>query len=49
MNLLYQERSKAKIDGMRGNDIDDPTYDIQKLQNRRKYENQKSYQRNQSW
>ena len=40
LDLLYQKRSKNKIDEMRGIEIDDPTYDIHKLQNQRKFESQ---------
>ena len=40
LDFIYQERSKTKIDGMRGIEIDDPTYDIHKLMNQRKFENQ---------
>ena len=40
MDLIYQERSKRKVDKMRGIKIDDRTYDIHKLQNQRKFENQ---------
>ena len=40
MDLIYQERSKTKVDKMRGLEIDDSTYDIHKLQNQKKFENQ---------
>ena len=40
MDLIYQERSKTKVDKMRGIEIDDSTYDIHKLQNQKKFENQ---------
>ena len=41
LNKIYDERSKKKVDKMRGTEIDDPFYDIHKLQNQRKFENQK--------
>ena len=41
MNLIYQKRSKEKIDKIRGLEIDNSVYDIHLLQNQRKYENQK--------
>ena len=40
MDLFYQERCKRKIECIWGIEIDDPTYDIHKLQNQRKFENQ---------
>ena len=40
MNKIYKEQCKFKIDKMRGIEIDDYTYDIHKLQNQRKFENQ---------
>ena len=33
LNKIYDERSKKKVDKMRGTQIDDPFYDIHKLQN----------------
>ena len=41
MDLFYKERSKLKVDKMKSLEIDDYVYDIHKLQNQRKYENQK--------
>ena len=41
MNLFYNTKSKEKIDKMRLLEIEDNVYDIHKLQNQRKYENQK--------
>ena len=41
MDLFYKERSKEKVDKIRSLEIDDNVYDIHKLQNQRKYENQK--------
>ena len=41
LNVVYEQRSKMKVDKMRRNEIDDQVYDIHKLQNQRKYENQK--------
>ena len=41
MDLFYKEKSKDKIDKMRLLEIEDNVYDIHKLQNQRKYENQK--------
>ena len=41
MDLIYQKRSKEKIDKIRGLEIDNSVYDIHLLQNQRKYENQK--------
>ena len=41
MDKIYQEKSKRKVDKMRGTVLDDQFYDIHKLQNERKYENQK--------
>ena len=41
MDDYYRKVSKDKIDKMRSKDIDDHVYDIHKLQNQRKYENQK--------
>ena len=40
LDLIYQDRSKRKIDKMRCIEIDDQIYDIHKLQNQKKYENQ---------
>ena len=40
LDSIYQERSKRKVDKMRGIEIDNSTYDIHKLQNQRKFENQ---------
>ena len=40
LDLIYQDRSKRKIDKMRCIEIDDQTYDIHKLQNQKKFENQ---------
>ena len=40
MGMIYQERAKRKVDKMRCIEIDDHTYDIHKLQNQRKFENQ---------
>ena len=40
LNEIYQERSKRKVDKMRCVEIDTPNYDIHKLQNQRKFENQ---------
>ena len=44
MDQFYKEKSKKKVDKMRAVEIDDPVYDIHKLQNQRKYENQKRIQ-----
>ena len=41
MDLFYKERSKLKLDKMKSLEIDDNVYDVHKLQNQRKYENQK--------
>ena len=41
MDIVYQERSKIKVDKMKVTEIDDTFYVIHKLQNQRKYENQK--------
>ena len=41
MNLVYLERSKRKVLKTKVTEIDDTFYDIHKLQNQRKYENQK--------
>ena len=40
MNNVYQKTSRDKIDKMRGLQIVNYTYDINKLQNKRKYEGQ---------
>ena len=40
MNLIYNERSKKKVKDMRCIEIDDPTYDLYKLQKQKKFENQ---------
>ena len=40
MNNVYQKTSRVKIDKMRGLQIVNYTYDINKLQNKRKYEGQ---------
>ena len=40
LNVIYQDKSQRKVDKMRGLEIDTPNYDIHKLQNQRKYENQ---------
>ena len=40
MNHIYRDRCRQNIDKMRGLEIDDHTYDIHKLQNKRKFENQ---------
>ena len=40
LNEVYNSRSKAKIDKMRGLEIQDHMYDIKKLQRGRKYEGQ---------
>ena len=39
LDKIYQERSKRKVDKMRGIQINDHSFDIHKLQNQRKYEN----------
>ena len=41
MDKMYQERSKRKLDKRRAKEIDDQVYDIHKLQNQRKFENQR--------
>ena len=41
LNSVYEERSRIKVDKMRGKEIDDHVYDIHKVQNQRKYEDQK--------
>ena len=41
LDKIYQERSKKKVDIMRGIQINDHSFDIHKLQNQRKYENQR--------
>ena len=41
LDKIYQERSKRKVDKMRGIQINDHSFDIHKLQNQRKYENQR--------
>ena len=43
MDLIYQERAKRKVNKMRCIEIDDHTYDIHKLQNQRKFENQSRF------
>ena len=40
MNHIYRDRCQQNIDKMRGLEIDDHTYDIHKLQNKKKFENQ---------
>ena len=40
MNQIYRDRCKQYIDKIRGLEIDDHTYDIHKLQNKKKFENQ---------
>ena len=41
MHQIYYERSKRLVDKIRGLEIEDHVYDIHKLQNQRKFENQK--------
>ena len=41
--MIYQERAKRKVEKMRCIEIDDHTYDIHKLQNPRKFENQSRF------
>ena len=40
LNVIYQDKSQRKVNKMRGLEIDTTNYDIHKLQNQRKYENQ---------
>ena len=44
LEKVYKEKSKRKIDKMRGQEIDDHLYDIHKLQNQRRYEHQSKIQ-----
>ena len=44
LETIYQEKSKRKIDKMRGQEIDDHLYDIHKLQNQRRFEHQSKIQ-----
>ena len=44
MDIFYKEKSRVKVDKMRVLEIEDTVYDIHKLQNQRKYENQKKNQ-----